>query len=127
MSRPNDRRSNGMVHRKRVIGTGLFVPASAVTTALILLAASAQAQGPQFDVGAPPGAAGGASSVGQPLGSANFPDPDTGPSASALISGRPGPGGTHVSTGAFSIPGVPNFRPTNLSPAPVPSIQPLPV
>ncbi len=37
-------------------------------------AAAAHAQGPQFDVGAPPGAAAGASTVGQPLGAADFPD-----------------------------------------------------
>ena len=49
------------------------------------------AQGPQFDVGAPPGAAGGASTVGQPLGSADFPDFGT-PSI-APFSGKPGPGG----------------------------------
>jgi outer membrane protein, heavy metal efflux system len=116
-----------MVHRNLIRRAGLLARATAVMTALIVLTTPAQAQGPQFDIGAPPGAAGGASSVGQPFGSANFPDPDTGPSASTLISGRPGPGGTHVSTGGFAIPGVPNFRTTNFAQAGVPSIQPLPV
>ena len=58
---------------------------------VILLTASAAAQGPQFDVGAPPGAAGGASTVGQPLGQANFPDFET-PSITPF-SGKVGVGG----------------------------------
>jgi cobalt-zinc-cadmium efflux system outer membrane protein len=96
---------------------------------LILLASVSpvRAQGPQFDVGAPPGAAGGASAVGQPLGAANFPDPDLGPSTSGPISGRPGGGGTHVLLGGLTVPGVPNFRTSNLAQAAVPSVQPLPV
>ncbi len=54
----------------------------------------AMAQGPQFDVGSPPGAAGGASAVGQPLGAAAFPD--FGTPSNAPFSGRAGAMGSHV-------------------------------
>jgi outer membrane protein, heavy metal efflux system len=108
--------------------TRRFKRAVAASTFLILLVSPAHAQGPQFDVGAPPGAAGGASLVGQPLGAANFPDPDLGPSPStAIISGRPGPGGTHIFSGGLTVPGVPNFRTSNLAGAGTPTIQPLQV
>jgi cobalt-zinc-cadmium efflux system outer membrane protein len=66
------------------------------------------AQGPQFDVGSPPGAAGGASAVGQPLGAAAFPD--FGSPNSAPFSGRSGSLGSHVSASALAVPGVPVFR-----------------
>jgi cobalt-zinc-cadmium efflux system outer membrane protein len=123
----DDRWSNRMFHRRGIAGARHFGRALAVIAVLILLSASARAQGPQFDVGAPPGAAGGASTVGQPLGAANFPDPDTGPSASAPISGRAGPGGTHVLSGGLSVPGAPAFRTSNLARAGIQEIQPLPV
>jgi outer membrane protein, heavy metal efflux system len=74
----------------------------------IMLGTSAFAQGPQFDVGSPPGAAGGASAVGQPLGAAAFPD--FGSPSSAPFSGRSGSLGSHVSASALSTPGVPVFR-----------------
>jgi outer membrane protein, heavy metal efflux system len=74
----------------------------------IVLGTSAFAQGPQFDVGSPPGAAGGASAVGQPLGAAAFPD--FGTPSSAPFSGRAGSLGSHVSASALSTPGVPVFR-----------------
>jgi outer membrane protein, heavy metal efflux system len=74
----------------------------------IILGTSAFAQGPQFDVGSPPGAAGGASAVGQPLGAAAFPD--FGSPSSAPFSGRSGSLGSHVSASALSTPGVPVFR-----------------
>ena len=72
---------------------------------LLLVATSAVAQGPQFDVGAPPGAAGGSSAVGQPLGSANFPD--FGSPSNAPFSGRAGPMGAHIPASALQTPGVP--------------------
>jgi outer membrane protein, heavy metal efflux system len=74
----------------------------------IMLGTIAFAQGPQFDVGSPPGAAGGASAVGQPLGAAAFPD--FGSPSSAPFSGRSGSLGSHVSASALSTPGVPVFR-----------------
>ena len=69
--------------------------------------ASAQAQGPQFDVGSPPGAAGGNSAVGQPLGAAAFPD--FGSPSNAPFSGRAGPLGSHIPASALATPGVPVF------------------
>ena len=121
----------------------------AVAAVLALFATSAQAQGPQIDTGSPPGAAGGGSAVGQPLGSANFPDPDTGPgggtsvgqslgsanfpdpdsgpSTSAPISGRLGFGGTHVFSSGVSSPRVPTVRTSSLPQAGVSTLQPLPV
>ena len=97
-----------MTHRvgnKRVyqLVRALFVPGL-----WIVLGTSAFAQGPQFDIGAPPGAAGGASAVGQPLGAAAFPD--FGSPSSAPFSGRSGSLGSHVSASALSVPGVPVFR-----------------
>ena len=65
----------------------------------------AWAQGPQFDVGSPPGAAGGASAVGQPLGAAAFPD--FGSPSNAPFSGRAGSFGSHIPASALSTPGVP--------------------
>jgi cobalt-zinc-cadmium efflux system outer membrane protein len=84
--------------------------ANGLAAALILawLAASARAQGPQFDVGAPPGAAGGANTLGQPLGAADFPEIST-PSI-APFSGRVGPGGSRAPAAALATPGVPVFR-----------------
>ena len=78
--------------------------ASAISTSL---APSAKAQGPQFDVGSPPGAAGGASAVGQPLGAAAFPD--FGTPSNAPFSGRGGAMGSHIPASALSTPGVPVF------------------
>ena len=89
--------------RFRAITLAILV--AAIST---LLAPSARAQGPQFDVGSPPGAAGGASAVGQPLGAAAFPD--FGSPSSAPFSGRSGSIGSHVSASALSTPGVPVFR-----------------
>jgi cobalt-zinc-cadmium efflux system outer membrane protein len=112
---------------RRLIRPPWLARAATLTTVLVVLATRAQAQGPQFDLGSPPGAAGGASSVGEPLGSANFPDPDTGPSAGGPIAGRPGPGGTHVLLGGLSVPGPPSFRTTPFPQPGTTSIQPLPV
>src|ERR1700679_120343 len=84
--------------------TGLAIVVLAISMSLGTVA---QAQGPQFDVGAPPGAAGGASAVGQPLGAAAFPD--FGTPSSAPFSGRAGAVGSHVSASALSTPGVPVF------------------
>jgi cobalt-zinc-cadmium efflux system outer membrane protein len=72
------------------------------------LVSVAKAQGPQFDVGSPPGAAGGSTAVGQPLGAAAFPD--FGSPSSAPFSGRGGPMGSHIPASALSAPGVPVFR-----------------
>ena len=91
-------------------------------SAAILLTASARAQGPQFDVGAPPGAAGGASAVGQPLGQANFPDFQS-PSI-APFSGKVGIGGSHVPVSGLTVPGVPVFRARGAQAA-VASVQPM--
>jgi cobalt-zinc-cadmium efflux system outer membrane protein len=76
------------------------------TAAILMLAAGpAWGQGPQFDVGSPPGAAGGASAVGQPLGAANFPD--FGSPSSVPFSGRAGTMGSHIPASALTTPGVP--------------------
>ena len=82
---------------------------------------TAHAQGPQFDVGAPPGAAGGASTVGQPLGSADFPD--SGTPSSAPFSGKPGPAGSHVPVSSLSAPSAPAFRTSSRSQFAVQPIQ----
>jgi outer membrane protein, heavy metal efflux system len=94
--------------------------AAAIST---LLAPSAKAQGPQFDVGSPPGAAGGASAVGQPLGAAAFPD--FGTPSSAPFSGRAGAVGSHVSASALSTPGVPVFTIKGAQTTITQSVQPV--
>jgi cobalt-zinc-cadmium efflux system outer membrane protein len=104
------------------IGERRPLPPLAASAVWILLTTAARAQGPQFDVGAPPGAAGGASTVGQPLGQANFPDWST-PSI-APFSGRAGAGGSHVPLAGLSVPGVPIFRATGAQAA-VTSLQPM--
>ncbi len=92
----------------RDLRTGLARFSGAASVAILLLAAAtARGQGPQFDVGSPPGAAGGASAVGQPLGAANFPD--FGSPSNAPFSGRAGPGGAHVPASSLTTPGVPVF------------------
>ena len=89
----------------------------------ILLAPSAQAQGPQFDTGSPPGAAGGASSVGQPLGAAAFPD--FGTPSNAPFSGRVGAMGSHIPASALSTPGVPVFAIRGAQTTITPNAQPV--
>ena len=73
--------------RASPIARGLVASAALILWA----AAAAHAQGPQFDVGAPPGAAGGASTVGQPLGAADFPD--FGTPVDRTVQRPSGPGG----------------------------------
>jgi cobalt-zinc-cadmium efflux system outer membrane protein len=80
---------------------------AAFVAIMLLAAGTAWGQGPQFDVGSPPGAAGGGSAVGQPLGAANFPD--FGSPSNAPFSGRAGPGGAHVPASSLTTPGVPVF------------------
>ena len=116
---------------------------------LTLLAPAARAQGPQIDTGSPPGAASGASAVGQPLGTANFPDPDlgpgggtslgqslgsanfpdpeAGPSSNSPISGRTGFSASHVFSNSVSTPRVATLRSSSFPQAPSPVAQPLPV
>jgi cobalt-zinc-cadmium efflux system outer membrane protein len=106
---------------KRSIRSRLIMQAITISI-VILLTASARAQGPQFDVGAPPGAAGGASAVGQPLGQANFPDFET-PSITPF-SGKVGIGGSHVPISGLTVPGVPVFRASGAQAA-VASVQPM--
>ena len=96
--------------------------AIAPAVVLFLLTSFAQAQGPQFDVGSPPGAAGGASAVGQPLGQANFPDFET-PSITPF-SGKVGIGGSHVPISGLTVPGVPVFRRDGAQVS-APSVQPM--
>jgi outer membrane protein, heavy metal efflux system len=119
----DDRRSIGMDgltsrHRSR-----WSARAWTVSAVLILLSATAmaRAQGPQFDVGAPPGAAGGASTVGQPLGAADFFDYSSG--SIAPISGKAGPGGTHVPASSLAAPPAPVFRTSTASQFAVQPIQ----
>jgi len=99
-----------------------FGPAVAGTALLLLFATSVRAQGPQFDVGAPPGAAGGPTQVGQPLGAAAFPDYST-PSI-APFSGKAGVGGSHVPVSALASPRGPVFL-TRGAQQMISSIQPL--
>ncbi len=114
-------------HWRRIAGVlrDLSV-ASAVMFACVAWPGFVRAQGPQFDVGSPPGAAGGASAVGQPLGAAGFPDFDT-PSI-APLSGRPGPQGTRAPASAFNPPGPPSQRVLGaqraIQPNPTPPDQP---
>jgi cobalt-zinc-cadmium efflux system outer membrane protein len=88
---------------------------------LLTTAATAHAQGPQFDVGSPPGAAGGGSTVGQPLGSADFPDFST--PSNAPFSGKPGPAGSHVPASSLAAPTAPVFRTSSRSRFAVQPIQ----
>jgi cobalt-zinc-cadmium efflux system outer membrane protein len=103
-----------------IFGARRLVRLLASSLLLVLLTNSAIAQGPQFDVGAPPGASaggsvvghslganGGAVVIGQPLGAANFPDVIQ---SSAPFSGRAGPQGSRVPASALSTPGVPVRR-----------------
>jgi cobalt-zinc-cadmium efflux system outer membrane protein len=112
--------------------------AVAVWATLTLLASCAQAQGPQFDVGSPPGAAGGSSlvgeavgaaggssKVGQPIGAAAFPD--FGTISNAPFSGRSGPQGSHIPASALATPGVPVFRITGAQATITQNTQPLQV
>ncbi|MGP0067923.1 MAG: TolC family protein [Isosphaeraceae bacterium] len=94
---------------------------ASVVLILLTATATARAQGPQFDVGAPPGAAGGASTVGQPLGSADFPDYST--PSNAPFSGKPGPAGSHVPASSLSAPSAPVFRTSSRSQFAVQPIQ----
>jgi cobalt-zinc-cadmium efflux system outer membrane protein len=87
---------------------------------LVMVVPTVRAQGPQFDVGAPPGAAGGASTVGQPLGAADFADYG---GSIAPFSGKPGPGGSHVPAIAVAAPGAPVFRTSTRNQFAVQSIQ----
>jgi outer membrane protein, heavy metal efflux system len=93
----------GVMNRYRA--TVLAAVMSAIAT---WLPPGALAQGPQFDVGSPPGAAGGSSAVGQPLGAAAFPD--FGSPSNAPFSGRAGALGSHIPASALSTPGVPVFQ-----------------
>ncbi len=97
-----------VVRGRRADPRATLVRIAALFVVWSFCAGSSWAQGPQFDVGAPPGAAGGASTVGQPLGAANFPEFDT-PSITPF-SGRPGPQGSHVPVSGLSTPGAPMFR-----------------
>jgi outer membrane protein, heavy metal efflux system len=106
--------------RGRIRAPGLMQVIIA-SSMLALLTTAARAQGPQFDTGAPPGAAGGGSMVGQPQGQANFPEFDT-PSI-APFSGKAGPGGSRAPISNLSAPGAPVFRQTGAQVS-VASIQP---
>jgi cobalt-zinc-cadmium efflux system outer membrane protein len=86
----------------------MLVLTAAVLAISTLLTVSARAQGPQFDLGSPPGAAGGSSAVGQPIGAAAFPD--FGIVSNAPFSGRAGSFGSHIPASALAAPGVPVFR-----------------
>jgi cobalt-zinc-cadmium efflux system outer membrane protein len=77
---------------------------------LIAASTTAHAQGPQIDYGAPPGAAAGASTVGQPLGAADFPDFEAQAPSLTPFSGRPGPGASRAPAAAMAAPGAPVFR-----------------
>jgi outer membrane protein, heavy metal efflux system len=112
-----------MVYHHVVHRAHRFERAIIATSILLILTCTCSAQGPQFDVGAPPGAAGGASTVGQPLGSANFPDSQTG--SIAPISGKPGPGGSHAPAAGLASPGVPVFRTTGAQASIRQSAQPI--
>ena len=102
--RGNDGGSVGM--NKRALKTRPWCVLGVAVSAIVsLMVSSASAQGPQFDVGSPPGAAGGTSAVGQPLGAANFPD--FGSPSNAPFSGRAGPMGAHIPASALQTPGVP--------------------
>jgi len=92
-----------VVNRSRQVAQGV-----AVAAMLILATTTARGQGPQISVGAPHGAAGGPTVVGQPLGAANFPDFST-PSI-APFSGKAGVGGSHVPLAGLRLPGAPVFR-----------------
>ena len=119
-----------MAHRGEKMGARRLkragtVSAVAAAAVVILLAAQARAQGPQFDVGAPPGAAGGASTVGMPLGQANFPD--FGTPSSTPISGGAGNTRSHVPAASQAAQPAPLFGMTSRVQFVVPPIQPLQV
>src|SRR5262249_42035272 len=117
---PSDRRSIGMPFRGDCRSALRTLRLVGIAGVVLISAQSVRAQGPQFDVGAPPGASaggstvgktfganGGAAVVGQPLGAANFPDMIQ---SSAPFSGRAGPQGSRVPASALTTPGVPVRR-----------------
>jgi outer membrane protein, heavy metal efflux system len=114
-----------MNHRTRVGRARHAMRVAAALGTWILLASSSQAQGPQIDLGAPPGEAGGSSLVGQPLGQANFPD--FGSPSNAPFTGRVGSRGSHVPASALAAPGVPVFKITGAQAAITQNAQPLQV
>jgi cobalt-zinc-cadmium efflux system outer membrane protein len=87
----------------------------------LVIATTTCARGQQFNVGAPTGASGAISVVGQPLGAASFPDWST-PSI-APFSGR-GRGGSHAPASALASPGVPTIAALGAQ-LNIPSLQPL--
>ncbi len=95
----------------------------AAVALLIAASTEARAQGPQIDYGAPPGAAAGASTVGQPLGAADFPDLEGQAPSLAPFSGRPGPGGSRAPAAALAAPSAPVFRTSTGSPFAVQPVQ----
>ena len=96
----------------------------ALLSVLVASPCVVRAQGPQFDVGAPPGAAGGRSTLGQPLGAADFPD--FGAPPSAPVSGGAGRARSHVPAASQAPPGVPVQRTTTgRAQFGVPTVQPI--
>jgi cobalt-zinc-cadmium efflux system outer membrane protein len=82
--------------------------------------AATSVHGQQFNVGAPTGASGAISVLGQQLGAASFPDWST-PSITPF-SGR-GRGGSHVPASALTTPGVPSIAALGAQ-LNIPSLQP---
>ncbi|GAC1474575.1 MAG: hypothetical protein NVSMB9_25210 [Isosphaeraceae bacterium] len=114
-----------MILRRRKTRGGLVGPALAAMAVLILLSTSSQAQGPQLDIGSPPGAAGGASSLGSPLGAADFPD--FGSTSSAPLSGGAGRTRSHGPVDSQAIQPGPDFRTSTRSQFAVTPLQPMEV
>ena len=111
-----------MLHGGVTVNSPAVLMQAITISSVILLTTSGRAQGPQFDVGAPPGAAGGASTVGQPLGAANFPDFDTPVDRTVQ---RPGRARRHPRPVAgLGSPACPSSG-SNRAQAAVPAVQPL--
>jgi len=97
-------------------------------TITLALASRARAQGPQFNIDQPPGAAQGNSALGPALGNAGFVEEGS-PVSPRPFSGRAGPQGSHAPLAGVSAPTTPMmrqqtatlFRTSSVQPTPVPS------
>jgi cobalt-zinc-cadmium efflux system outer membrane protein len=100
---------------------------AALLLVLLTLAHPARAQGPQINIENPPGASGGPSMVGEPLGSAGIEG--GGPAPVTPFSGRVGPMGSHAPVVGLSPPSAPviaepvtsRFQPSQVESATVPT------
>ena len=94
-----------------------------VAICCLALAGRAQAQGPQFNIDQPPGAAEGGSMLGPTLGQAGFVEEGS-PVSPRPFSGRAGPQGSHAPLAGVTTPNTPMIRQQTASLFRTSSVQP---